>query len=259
MRAKKSPEVDTAASDHVAVASRGPKPAHTSAKIAKAAVRIADSEGIGAASMRRVAAELSSGAASLYRYVRNKSELFDLMIDAVLGEDPLPKPSGNWRTDFRRVAALSRELMLRHPWMVTVSSFRATRGTNMLRWMEFSLSAIDGLGLDIDEMLVLSNTLFTYARGYAAGEIGEREASRRSGLSREEWMMTRVAYVRALKESGRFPMFARVVDEANAPHDPAIEERGFTLGLERILDGFAVTLAGQRGRSKRRPRGSKKS
>ena len=226
MRVKKHAGADTAAaSDQVAIASRGPKPAHTSAKIAEAAVRIADAEGIEAASMRRVAAELGSGAASLYRYVANKSELFDLMIDAVLGEDPLPKRSGNWRTDFRKVAALSRDLMLRHPWMVTVSSFRVTQGTNMLRWMEFSLSAIDRLGLDIDEMLVLSNTLFTYARGYAAGEIGEREASRRSGLSRDEWMMGRAAYVRALKESGRFPMFTRVVDEAKAPHDPAIRAR----------------------------------
>ena len=61
-------------------------------------------------------------------------------------------------------------------------------GTNLLRWFEFTLSAIDGHGLDIDEMLVVSNTLFAYACGHAASEIGEREASVRSGMSRVEWM-----------------------------------------------------------------------
>jgi AcrR family transcriptional regulator len=227
-------------------ASRGPKPAHTREKIAAIAIRVADTEGLEAASIRRIAVELGSGAASLYRYVANKQDLFDLMADSVLGEDRFPKVTGNWRSDLRKVARLTRSMYLRHPWMLTVSSFRMLGGVNFLRWVELTLSAIDGYGLDIDEMLVVSNTLFAYARGYAASEIGEREASVRSGMSRTEWMMAHADSVQSILDSKRFPYFLRIVKDARTPHQPAMEERGFKDGLECLLDGVAMQL--DRGR-----------
>jgi hypothetical protein len=124
--------------------------------------------------------------------------------------------------------------------MLTVSGFRMLNGTNLLRWFEFTLSAIDGQGLDIDEMLVLSNTLFAYARGHAASEIGEREAGVRSGMSRVDWMTERAESVRSIVESERFPYFNRIVKDAATPHREAMEERGFREGLECVLDGFAA-------------------
>jgi AcrR family transcriptional regulator len=222
--------------------SRGPKRAHSREKIAALAIRIADAEGLEAASIRRIAAELGSGAASLYRYVANKQDLFDLMADSVLGEGRLPRSSRGWRADLRKAARLWRAMYLRHPWMLTVSGFRMLNGTNLLRWYEFTLAAIDGYGLDIDEMLVVVNTLFAYARGHAAEEIGEQEASVRSGMSRIEWMTEHGESVRSIVESGRFPYFNRIVKDAATPHRKAAEERGFEDGLECLLDGFAVRL-----------------
>lgn len=222
--------------------SRGPKPAYSKEKIAALAIRIADAESLEAASIRRIAAELGSGAASLYRYVANKQDLFDLMADSVLGENRMPRTSRDWRTDMHKAACLYRAMYLRHPWMLTVSGFRMLNGTNLLRWFEFTLSAIDGYGLDIDEMLVLSNTLFAYARGHAASEIGEREASARSGMTRVEWMAEHAESVNSIVESGRFPYFNRIVKDAATPHREAMEERGFQEGLECLLDGFAARL-----------------
>lgn len=223
-------------------ASRGPKRAHSREKIAALAILIADAEGLEAASVRRIAAELGSGAASLYRYVANKQDLFDLMADSVLGEDCMPKSSRDWRADLRKVARLCRALYLRHPWMLTVSSFRMLSGTNLLRWVEFTLAAIDGHGLDIDAMLVLSNALFAYARGHSASEIGEREASARSGMSRGEWMMQHAESIRSIVESEQFPYFNRIVKDAATPHRKAMEERSFRDGLECLLDGIAARL-----------------
>lgn len=223
-------------------ASRGPKRAHSREKIAALAIRIADAEGLEAASIRRIAAELGSGAASLYRYVANKQDLFDLMADSVLGEGRMPRSSRDWRADLRKAARRCRAMYLRHPWMLNVSEFRMLNGTNLLRWVEFTLAAIDGHGLDIDEMLVLSNTLFAYARGQAASEIGEREASVRSGMSRFEWMIQHAESIRSIVESERFPYFNRIVKDAATPHREAMEERAFQEGLECLLDGFAVRL-----------------
>ena len=76
------------------------RPAQRSrAEITATALGIADREGLEAVSMRRVAAELGTGAASLYRYVETREELLDLMSDAAGAEyDPLPQPGTGWLT-----------------------------------------------------------------------------------------------------------------------------------------------------------------
>nr|BFE78929.1 hypothetical protein GCM10020093_015300 [Planobispora longispora] len=60
--------------------------------VVRAAVRIADAEGIAALSMRRLATELGVATMSLYRHVRDKDELVLLMTDLAYGEDELPDP-----------------------------------------------------------------------------------------------------------------------------------------------------------------------
>ena len=104
------------------------------------------------------------------------------------------------------------------------------------------LSAIDGLGLEIDEMLVMVETLDAFVRGRALEELSEQEAVRRSGLDQEQWMQTQAPYIESLIESGRYPLLTRVVFDARAPHDPDRLEHGFDLGLERVLDGLATML-----------------
>jgi AcrR family transcriptional regulator len=66
--------------------SRKGKPALSVDRIARAGIELADTAGIGALSMRRVADALGVGTMSLYTYVPGKSELLDVMIDTVAGE-----------------------------------------------------------------------------------------------------------------------------------------------------------------------------
>ena len=231
---------------------RGPQPGFSREQIAATAVQIADAEGMEAVSMRRIAAEMGSGTASLYRYIAKKEELLDMMMDSVLPEAMMPLPSGNLRTDLRTIASKSRKMILQHPWLMAISTYRTALGPNTLRWLEMTLGLLDGYGLDIDEMLVVSNTVFNFAKGYAAGEIAEQEASRRSGLSREQWLTSRAHHTRAILETGKYPMFARVVMDAKAPHDPDAAERGFSLGLDYILDGIELRISGTRSDRKRR-------
>jgi AcrR family transcriptional regulator len=222
--------------------SRGPQPAHSRERIAEAAVKIADADGIEAASMRRVAAEIGSRATSLYRYVRNKEELLDLMVDLVMGEIRVPEPSGDWRADLAAIAHHMRAVVKRHPWMIAISVFRPALGPNSLATMEATLKALDGYGLDVDGMLVIANALSTFARGYAAGEIAEQQAQARSGLGREQWMASQAQYVEMMHSSGKFPLFMRVIDEARSPHDPGLVQQGFEQGLACLLDGVAARL-----------------
>jgi hypothetical protein len=133
-------------------------------------------------------------------------------------------------------------MTLRHPWMAVQGAGPRHFGPNTVRRYEQVLSAIDGLGLEIDEMLVMVETLDAFVRGRAFEEISEQEAVRRSGLDQEQWMQAQIPYIESLIASGRYPLLTRVVFDARAPHDPDRLEHGFDLGLERVLDGLATMI-----------------
>ena len=223
-------------------AARGPAPSLSREAISTAAVRLADTQGIEAVSMRAIAVELGVGAASLYRYVARKDELIELMVDWVMGNDLEFEIRGEWREDLRSVAHGLRAMTLRHPWIAVPSAGLRNFGPNTAQCYERALSAIDGLGLDIDDMLVMIETLDAFVRGRALEELSEQEAVRRSGLDQEQWMRTQIPYIESLMQSGRYPLLTRVVLDARAPHDPDRLKHGFDLGLERVLDGLATML-----------------
>ena len=223
-------------------AARGPAPSHSREEITKAAVTLADTQGIEAVSMRAVAVELGVGAASLYRYVARKDELIELMVDAVIGDDLEFEVGRSWREDLHSFAQGLRAMTLRHPWMAVPSAGLRNFGPKTAGCYERVLGAVDGLGLEIDEMLVMVETLDAFVRGRVLEELSEQEAVRRSGMEREQWMQTQVPYIESLIASGRYPLLTRVVLDARAPHDPDRLQHGFDLGLERVLDGLAAML-----------------
>ena len=223
-------------------AARGPAPSLSREEIAAAAVEMADGQGIEAVSMRSLAVQLGVGAASLYRYVDRKEELIDLMVDAVMGDDLQFELRGDWRDDLRSFARGLRAMTLRHPWVAVHGAGRRNLGPNTARRYEQVLGAIDGFGLEIDEMLVMVETLDAFIRGRALDELSEQESARRSGLDQEEWMQVQAAYVESLIDSGHYPLLTRVVLDARSPHDPDRLTHGFDVGLERVLDGLATMI-----------------
>src|SRR5579859_122812 len=107
------------------------RPAQRSrAGITAAAVGIADREGLDAVSMRRVAAELGTGAASLYRYVQTREDLLDLMTDATGAEYQLAPPSGDWLADLIAFGEQARAVFRRHRWLAGLAMTRPVIGPN---------------------------------------------------------------------------------------------------------------------------------
>jgi len=224
-------------------AAKGPAPSRTRAEITAAAIAIADTEGIETLSMRRVAKELGTGTASLYRYLASKDDLLDLMLDAVAAEDGgPPSPTGDWRGDLRALAHRSRATIHRHPWMTSLAAGRPSLGPNSLDATEHALAALDPLGFDIDVMITVVNTLHAFVRGYAIGELAQQEAVRRSGVGIQQWMDAHAPYLDKVIKAGRHPLLARVIRDAELPHAVDSAERGFELGLERLLDGWEANL-----------------
>ncbi|GLW07047.1 TetR family transcriptional regulator [Microtetraspora sp. NBRC 13810] len=225
-------------------AARGPRPAHSRDAVAAAGVRVADTEGVEAVSMRRVAAEPGAGTASLYRYLTGKDELFDLMVDAVMRAEEPPERTGEWRADLRALAAGSRAVMLRHPWLPMLVAARPNLGPGSLRWMESWYGAVDGFGLDADEMLALVGTVQIFVHGAVTRELAEREA----GFDFASRMAAQGAYGDAVIAGGAYPTLIRIMVEAEGPHRPDRHDRAFADGLERVLDGHRSLPGGTSGR-----------
>jgi AcrR family transcriptional regulator len=231
---------------------RSPQPSLSREQIAAVAVTIADRDGVEALSMRRVAAELGCGTMSLYRHVRTKDELLDLMIDAVAGEDgDPPTPSGGWRVDLHDVARRWRAAALRHPWIPRVSAGRPSVGPRTLATVEFALSAVDGLGLSIDEMAGMVQTVQAFVRGFVQNELAEREwRTRPTGPSLDPWRTGMIAYVQHLVETGKFPQVVRLIMETEDFPDP---DTTFEWQLQCVLDGLAAAIR-QQPRRRQLPR-----
>jgi AcrR family transcriptional regulator len=219
---------------------RGPKPAYSRAQITEAAVRIADAEGLEAATMRRIAAEIGAGAMSLYRYVPSRDNLIELMADRLMGEiDVTDMPSGDWRADLTRYADGLRAMWLRHPWIAAVQRSLPSFGPNQLLLIERLMGVLDAF-VSIDENLGLVAMLNGYVEGTVREEVSSAEELRRSGLSEPEWMARSHPYVDQLVKSGKYPIFTKIVTEARRPH--LSREDQFRHGLKHVLDYIATAL-----------------
>ncbi|MFI6907793.1 TetR/AcrR family transcriptional regulator [Nonomuraea sp. NPDC050394] len=219
---------------------RGPKPGYSRAQITEAAIRIADTEGLEAATMRRIAAEIGAGAMSLYRYVPSRENLVELMADRMQGEiDVSGMPSGDWRADLTRYAGELRAMWLRHPWIGTVQRSLPSFGPNQLLLIERLMGVLDPF-VSIDENLGLMAMLNGYIEGVVREEISSAKEARRSGLSESEWMTRSYPYIEGLVKSGEYPIFTKIVMEARHPHLSRDDQ--FRDGLQRVLDFIATAL-----------------
>jgi AcrR family transcriptional regulator len=219
---------------------RGPKPALTLHRIVAAAVEVADADGIGALSMQRVAKQLGAATMSLYRHVPSKDDLVSLMFDAVMG-DPPRLPADDWRAALRQWAGATRELYLRHPWVLVVGTGNRFMGPNEAAWGEAAMRALldGGLPLAVVTEALLSVSAFT--SGVTRLEIDP-------GLGRDTAGHTGPVLDPAVfVEFGgpdRFPALAAVA-AASSPDDRGADAGAgsvFAFGLAALLDGIAALL-----------------
>jgi hypothetical protein len=125
----------------------------TREELAAAAVRIADTEGFAALSMRRLASEVGVGTMTLYHYVRNKDELLTLVFDAAMGEVTLPNDETlprDWRPALVVIARRTRQVLTRHPWMFDIADDPPI-GPNSVRHVAQTLEALSHLRLPLAE------------------------------------------------------------------------------------------------------------
>jgi AcrR family transcriptional regulator len=204
--------------------------------IVRAAIRLADADGLDAVSLRKVAGALDVGPMRLYGYIDTKEELLDLMVDAVYAGI---RPAGDgWREVLRSHAETVRRAVHRHEWLADLIGGRPQLGPNTLASGDAVLAGL--AGVDLDTVVPAVAAVNAYVIGAVRREIGERRAERASGMDKRQWQAAYGPYLERAFAAGRFPAVESMVRDG--PHLDAGET--FRAGLEFLLDGIAVRLSG---------------
>ncbi|MGA3523935.1 TetR/AcrR family transcriptional regulator [Melissospora conviva] len=227
---------------------RGPRPALTLDGIVAAATELADAEGLGALTMRRVAQALGIAPMSLYTYVPGRAELLDLMLDAAYAAMPRSGHGDRpWRDRLSSVARQNWELYRRHPWAALVCTARPPLGPGMMAKYEHELRAFDGTGLsDVERDAALTYLLgFVQAAARAAAEVAAARTA--SAQTEAQWWAANGPLLAEVLDAQRYPTAARVGAAAGAAHDAAYDPaHAYEFGLARTLDGLGVLIEGGR-------------
>ncbi|MFC8074165.1 TetR/AcrR family transcriptional regulator C-terminal domain-containing protein [Streptomyces sp. NPDC057307] len=247
MSTTSAPPVTSAASGLTERAEHGEHGELTRDRVVRAAVEIADAEGLAALSMRGVAARLGVATMSPYRHVTGKDDLVLLMADAVYGEESYPGGlPAHWRPRIELGARTQWALYRRHPWLAHITSLtRPVPLPNLMVHAEWILSALDGHGLAPRTVLDLHVLIYSYVQGIAVNLEREAQAQSATGLSEEEWLNSQGPALDAVAASGDHPTFARITAAAGREggYDLRLDEL-FEFGLGPLLDGLTVVIEG---------------
>lgn len=198
-------------------------------RILRAAIDLADRDGIDALSMRRLGRELGVEAMSLYRYVASKEDLLDGVADIVVAEIELPRPGAPWKDAMRRRAVSVRTVVGRHPWAAVLIDTRTTPSPIRMRYADAVVGCLRGAGFTSRTAIHAFLALDAYIYGFAL-----QERSLPGGTPEE--LAGAGEDIRRDLPADEFPHLAETVETFLAA-DFSYEDE-FAWGLDVLLDGL---------------------
>jgi AcrR family transcriptional regulator len=136
-----------------------------------------DEQGIGAATMRAVSSRLGVRSMSLYRYVQDRDELFDAVVERIvneLGDDPEVqlRPVDGWRPYLTGMAHGVRRYARAHPHAFPLVATRPPAAPwvnpplRSLRWVEAMLTGLAAEGFSDEQVLFTYRTFSSFLLGF---------------------------------------------------------------------------------------------
>lgn len=200
-------------------------------RVLRAAVELADRDGIDGLSMRRLGEQLGVEGMALYRHVRNKEAILDGIVDVVIGEIQAPDPAPDWRSALRQLAHAARAVMLRHPWAPALIVARPEVGPATLGHIDRVLGQLEAGGFPIELAHHALHVLGSRVFGFTQDPFNDSADVRPDPE-------TAAAIARTLATT--WPNVGRLALAAS--HDGPLggcdDEFEFAFGLDLILDGL---------------------
>ena len=191
---------------------------------------LADRDGLGALTMRRLGAELGVEAMSLYKHVANKEEILHGIVEVVVGEIEIPGEGAAWKEAMRRRAISAREVLSHHSWAIGLLEARGAKGPTALRYLNAVLGNLRSAGFSIQNAVHAFWVLDSFVYGQVIQEsslpIGSSEEVTEATGSLVEQITT-----------DEYPHLLEIGEHAlRSEYSVDIE---FEFGLDLILDALA--------------------
>jgi AcrR family transcriptional regulator len=217
---------------------RPAKPALSRDAIVDAALQIVRAEGIDALSMRRLAQALDTGPASLYVYVANRDELWELLFDAALATVTTePTEPDRWREQLHELASRMVHMMaVEYPGMARLAMTHIPVGDNSLRVTESLLSLLKAGGVSDQATAYAVDLIGSYTSAIAY-EQSLYSALYNDHPEHAQREVARVVERFAGLSPERYPTIAALAERMTFGDG---EER-FALGLDVIVNGLLET------------------
>jgi AcrR family transcriptional regulator len=211
-----------------------PRTPLTRERVLRAAVVLADEDGIESLTMRSLGVRLGVEAMSLYNHVANKDDILDGMVDLVVGEIDLPSDTVDWKGAMRRRAISAQAVFSVHPWASALIDSRESSGLKRLRYFDWVIGTLRRAGFSIELALHAFSLLDSYIYGF-----GRQQFNMSAGSGAEPEEMAE-AFLRAIP-ADEYPYLREMVVEyaMSSGYD---EGADFEFGLGLILDGLQRLL-----------------
>ncbi len=196
-------------------------------RVLRAALAIADGEGIDALSMRRLAQDLGVEAMTIYYHVPSKEQIVDGMVAIVMGEIELPRSGEKWKPAIRRMALSARDILMRHPW-ATSRMMSGGLTPERLRYMESILGCFRGGGFTPYQTHLAYHAIESHIVGFTLWLAGMNLPDDLAGLAAE--VMSQVP-------ADEYPAFIEHLGE-HVREARETDVGAFEFGLDLVLDGL---------------------
>jgi AcrR family transcriptional regulator len=203
-------------------------------RILRAAIGIADAEGLDALTMRRLGQDLGVQAMSLYNHVANKDDLYQGIVDLVMDEIEVPSDASDWKASLRSSAISYYEALLRHRWACTLKMSTPTINDSRMLWMEGVLRTLREAGFSPNMTHHAYHALDSHITGFALWVVSMPFDSREELLDMAQVFLPQIS-------AERYPYALEHAKEHLEEPDPN-EPSEFEFGLELILEGLERRL-----------------
>ncbi len=150
---------------------RAPRGTISRGQIVEAALRSLRTTGFEQMTIRSLAADLDVAPMSLYRYIRDKDDLMDEVVEELLIENqPMPAAKGTWQARLTVAAEGLRRLLVEEPGVLYVYLRHPVISATAIRRMEMMLTILREAGYDSAASKTAYAALQTYTIGFAALE-----------------------------------------------------------------------------------------
>jgi AcrR family transcriptional regulator len=200
-----------------------------------AALDLADTDGVNALTMRKLADRIGVEAMSIYYHLPNKDAILTGLVDLVFAEMVLPDKADSWRTAMHSRALSAREVLVRHSWAIGLMDSRRDPGLATLRHHDAAIGALRSGGFSIAGAAHAFSALDSYIYGFVLQQVNLPFTTADELTEVAESIVQRMP-------ADEFPHLTEIaVGHAMLPGHSYADE--FEIGLDLILDSLEQRLS----------------